>query len=205
MNEQQENTYYLRVKLTMLDYFRYYFSLFNLKPSSLVVNVICAIIILIYAFSFFSLAYITKTTGIFNWKVGQGMLLDLVIMILFSVPFARTYLIAFKDAKTHKFLDRYIDITITQNKFVVILSDTTLEYPWKKMYKIFEFRHGFALFIDNKDLAFVLPKRYFKDKELLELVRTKLFKNDKMLKGKKSLVAVKTTKKDNIKEDKKRK
>jgi hypothetical protein len=73
------------------------------------------------------------------------------------------------------------------------------------MYKIFEFRHGFALFIDNKDLAFVLPKRYFKDKELLELVRTKLFKNDKMLKGKKTLVDVKTMKKDKAKEDKKKK
>jgi hypothetical protein len=205
MNEQQEKTYHLKVKLTMLDYFRYYFSLFNLKPSSLIVNVVCGIIILIYSLSLFSLIYIYGNTRVFNWEVGRGMLLDLVIIILFSVPFIRTYLIAFKDAKTHKFLDRYIDITITQDKFIVIHNDTTLEYPWKKMYKIFEFRHGFALFIDNKDLAFVLPKRYFKDKELRELVRTKLFKNDKMLKGKKTLVDVKTMKKDKAKEDKKKK
>lgn len=187
MNEQYENTYHIRVKLTMLDYFRYYFSLFNLKPSSLIVNVICGIIILIYSFSLFSSAYIAGTTEVFNWKVGRGMLLDLVIMILFSVPFARTYLVAFKDAKTHKFLDKYIDITITADKFGVIINSTELEYSWKKMYKIFEFGHGFALFIDNKDLAFVLPKRYFKDEELLELIRTKLFKNDKKLKGKKTL------------------
>lgn len=187
MNEQQENTYQLKVKLTMLDYYRYYFSLFNLKPSSLIVNVICGIIIFIYSLSFFSLLYIAGTSGVFDWKTARGMLLDLVIMALFSVPFARTYLIAFKDAKTHSFLDKYIDITITADKFGVVINNTALEYRWSKMYKIFEFKHGFALFIDKKELAFVLPKRYFKDKELLELVRTKLFKNDKTLKVKKSM------------------
>lgn len=182
MNEQQENTYQLKVKLTMLDYYRYYLSLFNLKPSSLIVNYICAIIIFIYSFSLFSLAYISGTTGVFDWKTGQGMLLDLVIMALFSVPFTRTYLVAYKDAKTHGFLDKYIDITITPDKLGVSINGKSLEYRWNSMYKIFEFKHGFALFIDNKDLAFVIPKRYLKDKELLELIRTKLFKNDKTLK-----------------------
>jgi hypothetical protein len=182
MNEQQENTYHLKVKLTMLDYYRYYLSLFNLKPSSLIVNFICIVIIIIYSLSLISLIYITSKTGVYDWKTLQGMLLDLVIIFLFSVPFLRTYLVAFKDAKTHKFLDRYIDLAITSDKLSVVVNDKLLEYRWYKMYKIFEFRHGFALFIDNKELAFVIPKRYLKDKELLELMRTKLFKNDKTLK-----------------------
>ncbi|MGE5677539.1 MAG: YcxB family protein [Pseudomonadota bacterium] len=182
MNEQQDKTYDMRIKLTMMDYYRYYFSLFNLKPSSLLVNFLCGVVILVYAFSLLSLAYISSKTGVFDWKVGRGMLIDIIIIFLFSLPFIRTYMIALKDAKTHNFLDKYIDITITDNKFCVTLNNKKLEFFWKKMYKIFEFRHGFALFIDDKELAFVLPKRYFKDKELLELVRTKLFKNDKTYK-----------------------
>lgn len=186
MNEQQENTFHIRIKLTMFDYFRYYLSLFNLNILSLVINILFAIVILIYSFSFFSLLYIALKTGAFTWKTSKGMLLDLVIMVLFSIPYIRTYLVAFKDAKTHKFLDKYIDVTITDDKFSVTFDGTELKYSWKKMYKIMEFNHGFALFINKKDLTFVLPKRYFKDKELLELIRTKLFKNDKMKKNDKA-------------------
>lgn len=182
MNELQEKTYELKIKLTMMDYYRYYFSLFNLKPSGLIVNFLCGVVMIIYAFSLLSLAYITGKTGVFDWKVGRGMAIDIIIVFLFALPFIRTYMIALKDAKTHNFLDKYIDITITDNKFCVTLNNKKLEFFWKKMYKIFEFKHGFALFIDDKELAFVLPKRYFKDKELLELVRAKLFKNDKTYK-----------------------
>lgn len=179
MNDQQENACHIRVKLTMMDYFRYYFSLFNLKLIGLITNILSAIIILLYSLSLFSLIYIAIDTGVFTWKDGKGMLLDLVIMSLFSVPYARTYLVAFKDAKTHKFLDRYIDITITPDKFAVSFDGTELDYSWKKMYKIIEFYHGFALFINKKDLTFVLPKRYFKDKELLKLIRDKIVKYKK--------------------------
>lgn len=194
MNEQQETNYQLKIKLTMLDYYRYYFSLFSLKPSAYIVNIICGAIMIIYTLSLFSHAYIAGATGGLNWKNGQGMLLDLVIIILFSLPFSRTYLIAYKDAKTHSFLDKYIDVSITHDKFIVVFGGKTLEYRWNRMYKIFEFRHGFALFIDDKELAFVLPKRYFKDKELLELIRTKLYKNDKTLKLKRSIVNERTEK-----------
>lgn len=182
MNEQQEKTYELKIKLTMMDYYRYYFSLFNLKPSGLIVNFLCSVVILVYAFSLFSLAYITSKTGVFDLKAAKGMVIDIIIIFLFAMPFIRTYLIALKDAKTHNFLNKNVDVSITDNKFCVTLNNKKLEFLWKKMYKIFEFRHGFALFIDDKELAFVLPKRYFKDKELLELVRTKLFKNDKTYK-----------------------
>lgn len=194
MNGQQENTYRLRIRLTMLDYYRYYFSLFNLKPSSLIINLLCGIIMLIYSLSLFSLAYIVGTTGAFDWNTGRGMLLDLVIIVLFSLPFTRTYLIAYKDAKTHSFLNKYIDVAITPDKFGVVVNGKTLEYRWNRMYKIFEFKHGFALFIDDKELVFVLPKRYFKDKELLELIRTKLFKNDKTLKLQRAIVNERTEK-----------
>ncbi len=203
MNEQQENTYHLKVKLTMLDYYRYYFSLFSLKPSAFIVNIICGIIMFIYTLSLFSHAYIAGATGGLTWKSGQGMLLDLVIIILFSLPFSRTYLISYKDAKTHSFLDKYIDVTITEDKFIVVFNGKTLEYRWNRMYKIFEFKHGFALFIDDKELAFVLPKRYFKDKELLELIRTKLFKNDKTLKLKRSIVNERTEKNEQLKKNSK--
>jgi len=194
MNGQQENVYRLKIKLTMLDYYRYYFSLFNLKPSSLIVNLLCGIIMLIYSLSLLSLAYIAGTTGVFDWKTGRGMLLDLVIIVLFSLPFARTYLIAYKDAKTHSFLDKYIEVIITPDKFGVVINGRAMEYRWNKMYKIFEFKHGFALFIDDKELTFVLPKRYFNDKELLELIRTKLFKNDKTLKLQRAIVNERTEK-----------
>jgi|GEM_PF-4982823 len=199
MNEQQETVYRLKIKLTMLDYYRYYYSLFNLKPSALIVNILCGVVMAVYALSLFSHVYIAGATGGLNWENGKGMLLDLVIIALFSLPFARTYLIAYKDAKTHSFLDRYIDVAITEDKFSVVFNGKPLEYRWNKMYKIFEFKHGFALFIDDKELAFVLPKRYFKDKELLELIRTKLFKNDKTLHMKRSLVKERTDKNENKK------
>ncbi|HYF83108.1 MAG TPA: YcxB family protein [Clostridia bacterium] len=171
MAEVHEKTFDIKVRLTMLDYFRYYFSLFNLKKSGLVVNIMCAIIVIIYTLSLVSLLYITSSTQVFDWGTVKGITLDLVIMILFSAPFIRTYLIAFKDAKTHKVLDKDIYITITADKFIVSTNDTKLEYSWKKMYKVFDFSHGFALFIDKKDLAFVLPKRYFKNKEQIKFVK----------------------------------
>lgn len=171
MGEMNEKTFDIKVRLTMLDYFRYYFSLFNLKKSGLVVNIMCAIIIIIYTLSLVSLLYITFSTQVFDWTTVKGITLDLVIMILFSAPFIRIYLIAFSDAKTHKVLNKNIDITITADKFIVSTNGTKLEYSWKKMYKIFDFSHGFALFIDKKDLAFILPKRYFKNKEQIKFVK----------------------------------
>ena len=171
MAETQEKAFDIKVRLTMLDYFRYYFSLFNLKKSGLIINILCAIIVIIYALSLFSLIYISSSTKVFDLATGKGMVLDLVIMILFSTPFIRTYLIAFKDAKTHKVLDKDIDIRITEDKFIVSPDGTKLEYSWKKMYKIFDFSHGFALFIDKKDLAFVLPKRFLKSKEQINFVK----------------------------------
>jgi hypothetical protein len=179
MTEPQENTFDIVVKLTMLDYFRYYFSLFNVKISGLIVNLLSAIIILIYSFSLVSLIYIASSTGVFDWSTGKGIALDLIIMILFSTPFIRTYLIAFKDAKTHKFLDKDLSIRITGDKFIVSPEGNKLEYSWKKMYKIFEFYHGFALFIDKKDLAFVLPKRCFKDKQQIAALKQIILKHKK--------------------------
>jgi hypothetical protein len=161
----------IKVKLTMFDYFRYYFSLFNLKLSGLVISILCAIIIIIYSISLVSLIYFASSSRVLDWPTIRGILLDLVIVTLFSTPYYRTYLIAYKDAKTHKVLDKYIDITITDDKFIVSTNDKKLEYSWKKMYKIFEFYHGFALFIDKKDLAFVVPKRCFKDKEQIKFVK----------------------------------
>jgi hypothetical protein len=171
MAETYEKTFDIKVRLTMLDYFRYYFSLFNLKLSGLIISVICAVIILIYSTSFVSLIYIASTTKVFGWATARGMLLDLVIIVLFTTPYARTYLIAYKDAKTHKVLNKDIDISITADKFIVYTNNTKLEYSWKKMYKIFDFSHGFALFIDKKDLAFVLPKRCFKNREQIKSLK----------------------------------
>jgi hypothetical protein len=171
MAETHEKTFDIKVRLTMLDYFRYYFSLFNLKLSGLIISIFCAIIILVYLTSLVSLIYIASTTKVFDWATGRGMLLDLVIVTLFTTPFARTYLIAYKDAKTHKVLNKDIDISITADKFIVYTNDTKLEYSWKKMYKIFDFSHGFALFIDKKDLAFVLPKRCFKNREQIKSLK----------------------------------
>ncbi len=177
--QQQEKTFDIKVRLTMLDYFRYYFSLFNLKPSMVIINVLSSIIILVYSLSLVSLIYIASSTGVFDLKTWKGIVLDLIIMILFSTPFIRTYLIAFKDAKTHRFLDKCIDIRISRDKFIVSPDDMKLEYYWKKMYKIFEFSHGFVLFIDKKDLAFVLPKRYFKDKEQIKYLKNIMSKYNK--------------------------
>ena len=171
MSNTQEKAFDIRIKLTMFDYFRYYFSLFNLKLSGLIVNVISAIVMLVYSVSLVSLIYSVSTTGALDWPTAKGMLLDAVIIALFSTPFARTYLIAFKDAKTHKFLDKYIDVRIAEDKFIVSPESAKIEYSWKKMYKIFDFRHGFALFIDKKDLAFVLPKRCFNSKEQVNFLK----------------------------------
>lgn len=165
MADIQEKTFDVKIKLRMLDYFRYYFSLFNLKLSGLLISILSVLIIVVYSLSLFSLIYIASSTGVINWTTGKGLLIDLIIIILFSTPFIRTYLIAYKDAKTHKFLDKTIDITITGDKFTVYLDNKKLEYSWKKMFRILEFYHGFALFIDKKDLSFVLPKRCFKNKE----------------------------------------
>ncbi len=171
MAEIHEKTFDIKVKLTMLDYFRYYFSLFNLKLSGLIVSIFCAIIILLYSTSLVSLIYIASSTRVFDWATAKGILLDLVIVALFTTPYARTYLIAYKDAKTHKVLDKDIDIRITEDKFIVSPNGAKLEYSWKKMYKIFDFSHGFALFIDKKDLAFVVPKRCFKNREQIKFIK----------------------------------
>jgi hypothetical protein len=171
MAEAHEKTFDIKVRLTMLDYFRYYFSLFNLKTSGLIINILSAIIILVYSFSLFSIIYIASTTGVFDWVTGRGILLDLVIIVLFSTPFIRTYLIAYKDAKTHSYLDKDIHIRITEDKFIVSPENSKREYSWKKMYKIIAFHHGFALFIDKKELVFVLPMRCFKNKEQIKFIK----------------------------------
>lgn len=179
MSEMQDKTFDIKVRLTMLDYFRYYFSLFNLKLSGLIISILSAIIVLIYSISLVSLIYIASVTRVFDLSTAKGITIDLIIMILFSTPFIRTYLIAFKDAKTHKFLDKDIDIRITCDRFIVSSEESELEYSWKKMYKIFDFSHGFALFIDKKDLAFVIPKRCFKSKEQIKFVKDIVLKNKK--------------------------
>jgi len=166
-----ETTFDIKVKLTMLDYFRYYFSLFNLKLSMKIINVLSTIIILVYSMSLIFTIYTASTTGTFDLKTWKSIVLGLIIIILFTTPFVRTYLIAFKDAKTHNFLDKYVDIRISGSKFTVLNGDMQKEYSWKKMYKIFEFSHGFVLFIDKVDLAFVLPKRYFKNKEQIKFIQ----------------------------------
>jgi hypothetical protein len=171
MTDQQENTFDIKVRLTMFDYYRYYFSLFNLKLSGLIVSIFCVIIILVYSMSLISLIYIAAVTKVYDLPTIRGILLDFLIATLFATPFIRTYLIAYKDAKTHHVLDKDIYITITKDKFIVAPNGTKLEYPWKKMYKIFEFYHGFALFIDKKELAFVLPKRCFKNKQQLKALK----------------------------------
>jgi len=169
--DTHENTFDIKIKLRMIDYFRYYFSLFNLKLSGLIISILSAVIIMVYSLSLISLIYISSTTGVLNWTAGRGMLIDLVVIVLFSTPFARTYLIAYKDAKVHRFLDKEICVTITGEKFIVSPEGTKLEYSWKKMYRILEFYHGFALFIDKKDLSFVLPKRCFRNKQQIKLLR----------------------------------
>lgn len=179
MSDTNEKAFDIKVKLTMLDYYRYYFSLFNLKLSGLIVSILSAIIMLLYSFSLVSLIYTASTTGVLDWSIGKGMLLDAVIVVLFSTPFVRTYLIAFKDAKTHKFLNKEIDIRITQDKFIVSPDGSKMEYYWKKMYKVFNFSHGFALFIDKKDLAFVIPKRCFENKDQIKTVIEIIAKNKK--------------------------
>lgn len=171
MADTNEKNFDIKVKLTMLDYFRYYFSLFNLKLSGLIISILSAIIMIVYFLSLIGLIYTAASTGVLDWPTVKGMLLDAVIVVLFSTPFARTYLIAFKDAKTHKFLDKELNVRITEDKFIVAPEGTKMEYSWKKMYKIFDFSHGFALFIDKKDLAFVLPKRCFKNKEQIKTVK----------------------------------
>ncbi len=179
MSEMQEKTFDIKVRLTMLDYFRYYFSMFNLKPSGMIISILSGIIIIIYSLSLISLIYMASSTRAFDLSTLKGMVIDLIIVILFSTPFARTYLIAFKDAKTHKFLDKDIDIKISGDKFIVLLGDSKLEYSWKKMKRVFDFSHGFALFIDNKDLAFVLPKRYFGNKEQIKFMKDIILKYKK--------------------------
>ena len=156
----------------MLDYFRYYFSLFNMKPSGLIINLLSAAIIAVYSVSLFSLIYISASTGVFNWETGKGLILDIVVIFLFSSPFIRTYLIAYKDAKSHRFLDKPLEVRITEDKFIVSPEGERIEYSWKKMYRILAFYHGYALFIDKKDLAFVLPKRCFKSNEQINFLNS---------------------------------
>jgi hypothetical protein len=107
------------------------------------------------------------------------MVIDLVVMSLFSTPFVRTYLFALKDAKTHKFLDKDIEIRITEDKFIVFPEASRIEYAWKKMHKISEFSHGFALFIDKQGLSFVLPKRCFKNDEQKKFLKDIILKHKK--------------------------
>lgn len=179
MSGTEEKSFDMTVTLRMYDYFRYYFSLFNMKTSGLVISLLSAAIIAVYSLSLFSLIYIWTSTGVFNWETGRGIVIDLAIIFLFSIPFIRTYLIAYKDAKTHRFLDKPLHIRITEDKFIVSPEDERLEYSWKKMYRILNFRHGFALFIDKKDLAFVLPKRCFKDKQQIKMVNDIILKHKK--------------------------
>lgn len=166
MTEQKENIFDIKVKLTMLDYFRYYFSLFNLKLSMKIITILSTVVIFIYSFSLIFLIYSASTTGVYDLKTWKNIVLSLIIMILFSSPFVRTYLIAYKDAKTHNFLNKYVDIRISGDKFTVFNNDKKTEYYWRKMYKIFNFSHGFVLFIDKVDLAFVVPKRYLNKEQI---------------------------------------
>lgn len=171
MSLQQEKSFDISVKLTMLDYFRYYYSLFNQKISGRIVNLLSISIMAVYSLSLISLIYIASSQGGINWETVKGILIDLLIIFLFSTPFTRTYLIAYKDAKSHKLLDNEVNVTITEDKFIAYPSGTKLEYSWKKMNGFAEFRHSFALFINKKDLTFVLPKRSFRSKEQIEFMR----------------------------------
>lgn len=171
MSDINEKSFDIKVKLKLMDYYRYYFSLSNLKRSGLSITIISAIIILIYSLSLASHIYIASTTGVFNWDTGRGVLLDLVIITLFTTPFSRTWLVAYKDAKTSRLVNKEIAVTITEDKFIAYPDGKKLEYPWKKMYKVFDFYHNFAFFIDKKELAFVIPKRYFKNKEQIKFVK----------------------------------
>ncbi|HYF75226.1 MAG TPA: YcxB family protein [Candidatus Nitrosocosmicus sp.] len=170
MADTNEKSFDIKVTLKLLDYYRYYFSLFNLKRSGKIITAISVIVISIYSLSLISLVYIAFTAGALTWTTGKGILLDLVIIALFTTPFSRAYLAAYNDAKANRLVNREISITITEDKFIAYPDGKRVEYPWKKMYKTFDFRHSFALFIDKKELAFVIPKRYFKNKDQIKFV-----------------------------------
>lgn len=171
MSETQEKTFDIKIRLTMMDYFRYYFSFFNAKRSTLIISTLSIIIIVLFSLSIISTIYVANSKGIFNWATGWDMLLDIMIIFLFSLSFIKIYRIAYKDAKTHNFLDKDIDIRITEDKFIVSPHGLNQEYLWKKMYKIHDHSYGFALFIDKKNLAFILPKRSFKSKEHIKFLK----------------------------------
>jgi len=136
-----------------------------------IINVLSIVVILLYSMSLTFTIYMASTTGAFDFKTWKNIALGLLIIILFSTPFARTYLIASKDAKNRKFLDKYADFRISGDKFTVLNEENKKEYYWRKMYKILEFSHGFVLFINKADLAFLLPKRCFNNKEQIKFIR----------------------------------
>ena len=84
-----------------------------------------------------------------------------------------------KDAKTNKSLNKEITIAVTNDKITVEPEGLNQVYYWKKMYRIIEFSHSFALIIDEQGLAFILPKRCFKDKEQIKFIREIVLKNKK--------------------------
>lgn len=177
MASTNDRSFDIKVKLKLLDYYRYYFSIFNSKRSGMIITIMSVIIILIYSLSLVSLVYIASTTGVFTWDTGKNMLLDFVIIALFTTPFSRAYLSAYNDAKTSKLFNKEIPVTITENRFIVCLDGKKIEHPWKGMYKMFDFRHSFAFFIDKKELAFVIPKRYIRDKDQINFVKEIIAKN----------------------------
>lgn len=179
MASNNDKSFDIKVKLKLLDYYRYYFSVFNLKPFSKVATIASVIIMIIYSLSLASLVYIASTTGEFTWETGKGILIDLVIIALFTTPFSRAYLAAYNDAKTSKLFNKEIQVTITDNRFIVFPDGKRHEYPWKNMYKMFDFRHCFAFFIDKKELAFVIPKRCFENKDQINFVKDIIARNKK--------------------------
>ncbi|MGE5633485.1 MAG: YcxB family protein [Caulobacteraceae bacterium] len=179
MSETQEKSFEIKVKLKLFDYFRYYLSLLNLRLSGKIITGISVLVVTIYTLStIFSIYVAVSTTGM-NLPTIKGVVLNLVVIFLFSIPFTRTFLFAYKDAKTHNFIGKEIKIIITKEKFTVEPENWNLEYSWKKMYRILEFSHGFALFIDKKDQTFVLPKRCFGSKEQIIFVRELIKKYNK--------------------------
>jgi hypothetical protein len=179
MASTNDKRFDIKVRLKLMDYYRYYFSVFNSKPFGKVITIASVIIIFIYSLSLATLVYIASTTGVFTWATGKGMLLDLVIIILFTTPFSRAYLAAYNDAKASRLFNKEIPVTITDSKFIACPDGKRHEYPWKSMYKMFDFRHCFAFFIDKKQLAFVIPKRHFENKDQINFVKEIIERNKK--------------------------
>ncbi len=177
MSYSKEKTFDLKVKLSMRDYFRYYLSLFSIQWSGKLVNLISAVVLIIYTFSLFTAVYVMFATK--NYNLMKGITLNIGIIFLFSAPFIRAYLVAYHEAKTHNYLDKETHLRIADDKIIVEPDDINKEYYWRKMYKVFEFSHGFALFIDKKELAFAIPKRSFKSKEQVQQMQAILRKHAK--------------------------